>query len=265
MSATPSNMPQHAGGYGAQVISSHSGTPVGGPSSGKMKKMNPEDERKLFGDVPEGKKRKFILVDEPSKGRVRVRVTLDTVDTDEIPDSFRERNAVFPRSYYAVQMKDEGAIGDGGNFDDLDDAVEVYGGRGSSARKRAKLSGPSATLSDKVRVEVKIGGGDDVEKDGGVEVEVPRMRRSVREKEIKLNELGYRMCWHQSRVFADKVVFLQKALDSYRNKTHALLEASGKSLDETPHFETRVGKRMWNERAKNSGAPSHRRGGSVSD
>jgi hypothetical protein len=109
-------------------------------------------------------------------------------------------------------MKDEGAVGDGGNFDDLDDSVEVYGGRGvgTGSRKRFKASGSKS--SGKVKVEVKIGGdADDEEGDAGVEVEVPRMKKSVREKEIKLNELGYRMCWHQSRVFADKVVFLQKA------------------------------------------------------
>ncbi len=47
--------------------------------------MAEEERISLFGDIPEAKKRKFILVDDPGKGgRVRVRVTLDTVDTDEI-------------------------------------------------------------------------------------------------------------------------------------------------------------------------------------
>jgi hypothetical protein len=50
--------------------------------------------------------------------------------------------------------------------------------------------------------------------DGGeAELGVPRMRKSVRSKEVKLNDLGYRMTWHQSRVFADKTVFLQKACE----------------------------------------------------
>jgi hypothetical protein len=74
---------QHQGGYvgGANSVSVY-GVGGGGPSgssNGKIKKMTVDEEKKLFGDVPEGKKRKFILVDEPSKGRVRVRVTLDTV------------------------------------------------------------------------------------------------------------------------------------------------------------------------------------------
>jgi len=52
--------------------------------------------------------------------------------------------------------------------------------------------------------------------DGGeAEVGVPRMRKSIRSKEVRLNDLGYRMTWHQSRVFADKTVFLQKACECF--------------------------------------------------
>ena len=48
--------------------------------------------------------------------------------------------------------------------------------------------------------------------DGGVaEVAVPKMRRTQRGKEVKLNDLGYRMAWQQSRVFAGRAVFLQRA------------------------------------------------------
>jgi hypothetical protein len=62
-----------ASAYGVGVSGS------GGSGSERVKKMDLAEAKALFGDVPEGKKRKFILVDEPSKGRVRVRVTLDTV------------------------------------------------------------------------------------------------------------------------------------------------------------------------------------------
>lgn len=88
--------------------------------------------------------------------------------------------------------------------------------------------------------------------DGGeAELGVPRMRKSVRSKEVKLNDLGYRMTWHQSRVFADKTVFLQKALDSYRNKVRSTMDNTGKDVQAiAPHFETRVGKRRWNDRSK---------------
>ena len=39
-------------------------------------------------------------------------------------------------------------------------------------------------------------------------------------------------------------------VDSYRNKTRSTLEGIGQDvIAKTPHFETRVGKRRWNERA----------------
>ena len=53
---------------------------------------NEEDEgsrkRTLFGDVPEAKRRKFILVEDSQRGtRVRVRVSLDQVKMDDMPDA----------------------------------------------------------------------------------------------------------------------------------------------------------------------------------
>lgn len=40
-------------------------------------------------------------------------------------------------------------------------------------------------------------------------------------------------------------------MDSYRNKVFATMEQTGKDVVTTaPHFETRVGKRQWNERSK---------------
>lgn len=54
-------------------------------------------ESALFGDLPEGKKRKFILVDDTQKNaRVRVKVTLDQVNVQDIPDSYRKQNSVYP-------------------------------------------------------------------------------------------------------------------------------------------------------------------------
>jgi hypothetical protein len=43
------------------------------------------------------------------------------------------------------------------------------------------------------------------------EIAIPRMRKSIRGKEVRLNDLGYRMAWLQSRVFAGRTVFLQRA------------------------------------------------------
>jgi hypothetical protein len=70
-----------------------------------MGELNEEDRASLFGDIPEAKKRKFILVDDPAKGgRVRVRVTLDTVDIKEIPDSFRRRRTAAASSRATTRM-----------------------------------------------------------------------------------------------------------------------------------------------------------------
>jgi hypothetical protein len=222
---------------------SHSSNPIAARSKSE------EDERtSLFGDIPEAKKRKFILVDDPGKGgRVRVRVTLDTVDINEIPDSFRKSNSVYPRSWFPMQMQSPPPSAHGSRFfedDDVDDDEDT----GRSRRGRTMIQVPLA--------------------DGGeAEVATPRMRKSQRSKEVKLNDLGYRMTWHQSRVFADKTVFLQKAceysrtsskiytdvetVDSYRNKVASAMQGTGKDVGATaPHFETRAGKRRWNERSK---------------
>jgi len=193
-------------------------------------KAEDDDRSSLFGDVPEGKKRKFILVDDPHKGqRVRVRVTLENVNIDEIPDSFRKSNSVFPRSYFPTQMQSPPPSAHGSRFfeEDQDDSDD-----GRSRRGR-------------IMVQVPIGNGAEGE------VSTPRMRKSMRSKEVRLNELGYRMTWQQSRVFSDKTIFLQKALDSYRNKTLAALESAGQDVaNTTPHFQTRLGKKRWNERNK---------------
>ncbi|KAL2126280.1 hypothetical protein VTI74DRAFT_1269 [Chaetomium olivicolor] len=83
------------------------------------------------------------------------------------------------------------------------------------------------------------------------EVAIPRMRKVFRGKEVRLNDLGYRMAWLQSRVFAGRTVFLQRALDCYRNKTRSAMESIMQDVKTAaPHYETRVGKRKWNERLR---------------
>jgi hypothetical protein len=57
---------------------------------------------------------------------------------------------------------------------------------------------------------VKASVGDD--QDG--EVAIERLTKSQRQKEVKLNDLGYRMAWLQSRVFSGRTVFLQRARKS---------------------------------------------------
>ncbi|KAF7592631.1 hypothetical protein BBP40_012653 [Aspergillus hancockii] len=96
------------------AISSLRRHPTVATSSSKIEEVeddDDDDERNpgndaLFGVLPEGKRRKFILVDDNQRGcRVRVKVMLDQVDLNEIPDSYRMSNSVYPRTYFPVQMK----------------------------------------------------------------------------------------------------------------------------------------------------------------
>lgn len=155
----------------------------------------------MFPDMPETKKRKFILVEDNIRGsRLRVRVTLDGVDTNEIPDSFRKGASVFPRSYFPREMQSPPPSATGSQFftdDRSDDGIEETEGR------NAKRRGVPKTGGEKVKITANEGEDD--------EATIPRMRRSMRSKEVRLNDLAYRMAWLQSRVFAGRTVFLQRA------------------------------------------------------
>ncbi|TGJ78928.1 hypothetical protein E0Z10_g9840 [Xylaria hypoxylon] len=238
----PQQYPSHATS-GSSMPPMHDG--LGGPHHGPIaaKRHNREEEdvnpEGLFPDIPDSKKRKFILVDDNRRGgRLRVRVQLEGVDTKEIPDSFRKRSAVFPRSYFPREMQDPPPSATGSRFfeDDLSDHdVEVDGGRmGRSRTNRTR---------DRVLVKVPMTNGIQGE------VAIPRMRNSNRTKEVRLNDLGYRMAWLNGRPFAGRTIFMQRALDCYRNKVRKAAEDAMMDIKtSTPHYETRVGKRRWNER-----------------
>jgi hypothetical protein len=154
------------------------------------------DNATIFGGLPEGKRRKFILVDDPQRGnRVRVKVMLDQVDMNEIPDSYRMSNSVFPRAYFPVQMKSPpGRVVPGQRyFDESDD------GDGPATVGRTLVPAPTI--------------------DGESDIAVPRLSRSRHKKEIVLNDLGYRMSWSQSRTFAGRTLFLQRSRELYPRAT----------------------------------------------
>ena len=183
-------MAPRAGGSRAVAARSHSRGAADAPEG-------------LFPDVPEAKKRKFILVDDNIRGsRLRVRVTLDGVDTNEIPDSFRKGASVFPRSYFPREMQSPPPSASGSRFftgDLSDDGIQETEGRELGRR------GATKSVSQTVKVSMAEG------QDG--DAVVPRMRSSYRSKEVKLNDLAYRMAWLQSRVFAGRTVFLQRACE----------------------------------------------------
>ncbi|KAK5076627.1 hypothetical protein LTR64_005894 [Lithohypha guttulata] len=189
-----------------------------------------DDDTELFGDLPEGKKRKFILVDDTQKSaRVRVKVTLDTVNVQDIPDSYRRQNSVYPRSYYPIQMQAEPAAGRFAAEDAESEGAPTVG----------KMTVPCTTTG------------------GESQVEVSQLTRSKREREGKINELGYRMAWGQGRVFSNRPIFLARALDAYRTKQRSALVGAGQDTSTIPsHLEVRPGKRRWFERTRPGSNPS---------
>lgn len=183
----PSMAPSMAGSLPPQF-----GRQPGNTMASSVDPERDEEDSLLFGDLPENKRRKFLVVeDTQNHGRVRVKANLESIEMSEIPDSFRRQNAVYRRSYFPVQMPDEEVSGRDDRFVGVDADVED-GGLPTVGR----VSVPVRSLE----------GGDD-----GGEIDVPQLSRAKRGKEEKLNELGYRMAWGQSRAFAGRNVFLQKS------------------------------------------------------
>lgn len=152
--------------------------------------QSPSNEE-LFSHLPGGKPRTFILVEDPQRGsRVRVKVGLDKVKMQEIPDSYRKSNAVYPRTYFPTQMKDGPgrAIPSKRFFRDdteqTDDPEDATVGR---------TTVPAPSL------------------DGTRDIVVPKLSRRRHRKEVLLNDLGYRLSWCQSRIFAGRMLFLQRS------------------------------------------------------
>jgi hypothetical protein len=161
------------------------------PSHGAVVTSTHEEEDNstaLFGDLPEAKRRKFILVDDAQRGtRVRVRVMLDQVRMAEMPDSYRKNNSVYPRSWFATEMQSPPPSPRRGRFPD---DVESEG---------------TPIAASRTLVPVPMMDGSETK------LPVPRMTRSKRSKEVTLNDLGYRMSWSQSRVFSGRTLFLQRS------------------------------------------------------
>lgn len=192
------------------------------PSSSSVAKVPPATAPApsgLFPPMPDDKKRKFVLVEDNVRGsRLRVRVTLEGVNSAEIPDSFRKSASVFPRSFFPREMESPPPSPTGSRFfrDDIDDdddglaetegrAPRIRSGRSGSAGLSPIRGNPSRRRMLTSTIRAPVTG------DADFDVEIPRRTRSERGKEVRLNELSYRMSWLQSRVFSTRVVFLQRA------------------------------------------------------
>ncbi len=217
-SGAPASM---SSAHDAMSASPHAGAVAVSRRASVGRNSRNDEPDDLFPDLPEAKKRKFILVEDSDRqSRLRVRVTLEGVDTREIPDSFRKGSSVFPRSYFPREMQSPPPSATGSRFfpDDTTD-VEDDGAVDTEGR-RAGRGGPRGTAL----VKVSLADG----KEG--EVAIPRTRKGTRGKEVRLNDLGYRMAWLQSRVFAGRTVFLQRARKLTVPTPSSLLLASLPSL-----------------------------------
>jgi hypothetical protein len=168
--------------------------------------------------MPDDKKRKFVLVEDNVRGsRLRVRVTLEGVNSSEIPDSFRKGASVFPRSFFPREMESPPPSPTGSRFfrDDVDDdgLAETEGRAESAARIRGGASAGGGSPFSRGQRKTMLTATVNVPATGDLDldVQIPRRTRAERRKEVRLNELSYRMSWLQSRVFSTRVVFLQRA------------------------------------------------------
>lgn len=177
----------------------------------KLETSSPSPSKKhssVFRELPEAKRRKFILVDDTEgKTRVRVKVNLESVEIAEIPDSYRRKNSVYPRSWRPTEMppspRDQRARRVRFVEDGVEDGVEGQReGLGVAEMGRGIQAG-------RVTVPVQM-----LDKGEG-RLNVPGLGRRAQEREDKLNDLGYRISWGQSRVFAGRVLFLQKSRESH--------------------------------------------------
>lgn len=202
--------------------------------------MSPDkkpEHASLFAKLPDGKQRKFFTVEDPDRSghKVRVKMALPEVDIQQVPDSYRKNNSVYPRSWYPVQMQlSPSSRGSRGRF--LEERHDV--GVEEEAREQ------TGTTVVKVRMlEGREG-----------ELKVPGLGRKARTKEEQINDMGYRISWSASRTFAGRVMFLQHSIDVYKGKMKDGLLAGGKEVETVPPvYETRVGKKRWAERKVRTG------------
>ena len=186
---------------GMDAIGAHGPSTHTTVASAAAKTETEERNTALYGDLPESKRRRFILVEDTARStRVRVRVTLDQVEMNEMPDSYRKANSVFPRSYFPTQMQSPPSSTRGNRFFDNDDpdGGVLDDGKATSSR----------TLVPVPMLEGVEG-----------EIAVPKLTRAKKRKEVTLNDLGYRISWSQSRVFAGRIMFLQKSREYCPNST----------------------------------------------
>lgn len=177
------------------VLGGHAG-PNHTAVAASVPKIEEEERNSAFVDhLPESKRRKFVLLDDPEEHkRVRVHVMLENVNIVEAPDDFRHRNCVYPRSFAPVGMQMEPRSARGSRF------------CADEGREGGSTDDGQVTIG-RTLVPVSMMEGADGE------VSVPRLAPAKKEKEKQLNDLGYRMAWGQTprtKTFDKRTLFLQR-------------------------------------------------------
>lgn len=187
-------LPDHA------AVSASTGIPTAASTKREASSSPERKHSALFGDLPDGKKRKFVVVNDPENANkgVRVKFNLNEVNLAAIPDSYRKEHSVYPRSWYPVQMQlSPGSRGERGRF--------------ARAREEDAEEGDDGLALHVGNVMVKV---PMLEGREG-QLKVPGLGRRARAREERLNELGYRICWNAIRVMDNRVVFLQRSCESH--------------------------------------------------
>ena len=118
-------------------------------------------------------------------GRSRIRVQLGRVNLEDIPDSYRKANSVYPRVYYSQQIVEDNAMSD----------PRIFGEQESDGDT-------SDACISKVLVPIPLMDSESLE--------LPRISKSKRRRENLLNEIGYRMLWSNGSTFAGRPLFMQR-------------------------------------------------------
>lgn len=175
----------------------------------------------IWGDAAKLHPRKSITVKDMEKdSNLRVIIKLDGFDAAEIPDSFRQKHSVYPRSYLplATHSPAHGLDDDNRLFDDGDGDADADAAHPTDASASASATASSAAAAARMLVPIRL-------QDGWTApaLPLPRPTTSRRARERALNELGVRMCWDYIQSYKGRPIFIQRSRESASASASAFL------------------------------------------
>ena len=216
---------------GIDQLPAHTTVSASTTMDNKNEELSPSPETKpghtcLPGKPPEVRQSKYFNVEDPERSnhKVRVRLALHDCPIHEVPDDFRKRHSVYPRSWFPAQIQ-------------LSPSSRESRGRFLQERDDTEVKDEGVIGTTLVQVPMLEGREGDLK--------VPGLGRQARDKEEQLNEMGYRISWNQRKLFADRVLFLQQSLDVYRARIWDGVNKGQEIKTAAPVYETRIGKKKW--------------------